>query len=51
MVMGIEVGDEEAGIIGYFWKGSDLFSCFIDSVVFGEANVTRDPDQGNLRPD
>ena len=46
--MGVEIEDGEAD---YFWKGSGLFSCSIDSVVFGEANVTRDPDQGNLRPD
>jgi len=43
-----EVSDGEAGIIGYFWKGSDLFSCLIDSVVFREADVARDPDGSDL---
>ena len=43
-----EVSDEEAGIIGYFWKGSGLFGCLIDSVVFREADVARDPDESNL---
>jgi len=43
-----EVSDEEAGIIGYFWKGSGLFSFFIDSVVFREADVARDPDESDL---
>jgi len=32
-----EVSDGEAGIIGYFWKGSGLFSCLIGSVVFRES--------------
>ena len=43
-----EVSDGEAGIIGYFWKGSGLFSFFIDSVVFREADVARDPDESDL---
>ena len=43
-----EVSDGEAGIIGYFWKGSGLFSCLIDKVVFREAGVTRDPDECDL---
>jgi len=40
-----EIGDGEADKIGYFWKGGGLFSCLIDSVVFREANVSRDPDE------
>ena len=40
-----EIGDGEAGIIGYFWK-SGLFSCLIDNVVFREVNVSREPDEG-----
>ena len=40
--------DEEASIIGYFWKGSGLFSCLIDNVVFREADVARDPDESDL---
>ena len=43
-----EVRDEEAGLIGYFWKGSDLFSCLMDSVVFREVDVARDPDESDL---
>jgi len=43
-----EIGDEEVGKIGYFWKESGQFSCLIDSVVFREANVSRDPDEGDL---
>jgi len=46
--MVFEVSDGEAGIIGYFWKGSGLFSCLIDSVVFREVNVSRDPDKSDL---
>jgi len=46
-----DVANEEAGIIGYFWKGSDLFSCHIDSVVFGEVNMTRDTDESDLVAD
>jgi len=42
------VCDEEAGIIGYFLKGSGLFSCLIDSVVFKETDVARDPVESNL---
>jgi len=42
-----EVSDVEAGIIGYFWKKSGLFSCLIDSVMFREADVTRDPDKSD----
>jgi len=41
--MNFEVRDGEAGIIGYIWKASGLFSCLIDSVVFKEADVARDP--------
>ena len=29
-------------------KGSGLFSCLIDSIVFREADVARDPDERNL---
>jgi len=43
-----EVSDGEAGIIGYFWKGNGLFSYLIDSVVFKEADVARDPDESDL---
>jgi len=43
-----EVSDGEAGIIGYFWKGSGLFSCLTDSIVFREADVARDPDESDL---
>jgi len=43
-----EVGDGEMGIIGYFWRGGGLFSCLIDSVVFKEAGVARDPDESDL---
>ena len=43
--MTFEIGDGEAGKICYIWKGGDLFSCLIDSVVFREANVSRDPDE------
>jgi len=46
-----EVRYGEAGIIGYFWKGSNLFSCVIDSVVFRKADVTRDPDESDLEVD
>jgi len=46
-----EVGDGKADIFGYFWKESGLFSCFIDSVVFGEADVTQDPDESDLEVD
>ena len=46
-----EVSDGEAGIIGYFWKVSGLFSCLIDSVVFRKANISRDPDEGDLGAD
>jgi len=44
----LEVSDEEAGIIGYFWKQSGLFSYFIDSVVFREEDVARDADESDL---
>jgi len=43
-----EVSDGEAGIIDYFWKGSGLSSCLIDSVVFREADVARNPDESDL---
>ena len=43
-----EVSNGGAGIIGYFWKGSGLFSCLVDSVVFGEADVAQDPDESDL---
>ena len=43
-----EISDGEVGIIGYFWKESGLFSCFIDSVVFREADVARAPDESDL---
>jgi len=43
-----EVSDGEAGIIGYFWKGSGLFSCRIDSIMFKEADVARDPGESDL---
>ena len=46
-----EIGDVKAGKIGYLWKGGGLFSCLIDSVVFREANVPRDPDDGDLGAD
>jgi len=46
-----EIGDEEAGKIGYFWKGGGLFSCLIDRVAFRVANVFRDPDEGDLAAD
>jgi len=46
-----EIGDREAGKIGYFRKEGGLFSCLIDSVVFREANVSRDPDEGDLGAD
>jgi len=42
-----KISNEEAGIIGYFWEGSGLFSCRIDSVVFREADVARDPDESD----
>ena len=32
-------------------KGGGLFGCLIDSVVFREANVSRDPDEGDLGAD
>ena len=31
-----EIGDGEAGKIGYFWKGGGLFSCLIDGVMFSK---------------
>ena len=40
-----EIGDGEAGKIGYFW------GCLINSVVFREANVSRDLDEGDLGAD
>jgi len=43
-----DISGGEAGIIGYFWKGSGLFSCLIDNVVFREADVARDPDGSYL---
>jgi len=46
-----EIGDEEARKIGYFWKGGGLFTWLIDSVVFRAANVSRDPDDGDLKAD
>ena len=46
-----EVSDREVGIIGYFWKRSSLFSCLIDSVVFREVDVARDPDESDLGVD
>jgi len=46
--MVFEVSDGEASIIGYFWQGSGLFSCLIDSAVFREANVAGDPDESDL---
>jgi len=47
-----EIGDGEASKIGFFfWKGGSLFSCLIDSVVFRGANVSRDPDKGDLGAD
>jgi len=46
-----EIGDGEAGKFGYFWKGGGQFSCFINSVVFREANVSRDPDEDDLGAD
>jgi len=46
-----EIGDGETGKIGYFWKEGGLFSCLIDSVVFKEVNVPRDPDEGDLGAD
>jgi len=46
-----EIADGEAGKIGYFWKGGNLFSSLIHSVVFREANVFRDPDEGDLGAD
>jgi len=50
-VMIFEIEDGEAGKIVYFWRRGGLFSCFIDSVVFREANVSRNPDEGNLGAD
>ena len=51
-MMIFEIVDEQAGKIDYFWKGGGLFTCLIiDSVVFREANVSRDPDEGDLRAD
>jgi len=47
-MMIFEVSDGEAGITGYFWKESGLLSCLIDSVVFREADVARDPDESDL---
>ena len=46
-----EVRDGKAGIVGYFWRGSGLFSCPIDNVVFREADVARDPDESDLGVD
>ena len=46
-----EIRDGEAGKMGYFWRGGGLFSCLIDSVVFRDANVSRDPDEGDLGAD
>ena len=46
-----EVRGGEAGMISYFWKGSGLFRCLIDSVVFREADVAQDPDESDLRVD
>jgi len=43
-----ELSDGEAGIIRYFWKDSGLFSWLMDSVVFREADVARDPDETDL---
>jgi len=43
-----EVRDGKAGIVGYFWRGSGLFSCPIDNVVFREADVARNPDESDL---
>jgi len=43
--MNFEGEDGEVGIIGYPWKS------LIDSVVFGETNVTRDPDGSGLGAD
>jgi len=42
------MSDGEAGKIDYFWKESGLFSCLIDSVMFREADVARDPDESYL---
>jgi len=47
-VMIFEVSDGEEGIIGYFWSERGLFSCLIDSVVFREVDVARDPDESDL---
>jgi len=46
-----EIGDGEAGKIGYFWEGGGRFGCLIDGVVFREANVSWDPDEGDLGVD
>jgi len=46
-----EVRDGAAGIIDYFRKGSGLFSCLIDSVVFRETDLARDPDESDMRVD
>jgi len=43
-----EVSDGEAGIIGYFWRESGLFSFLIDNVGFREADVARDPVESDL---
>jgi len=49
MIFGVR--DGEVGIIGYFWKGSGLLSCLIDSVGFREADMAWDPDEGDLGVD
>ena len=48
-----KVSDGEAGIIGYFWRGSGLSSCLIDSVavVFREADVAQNPDDSDFGVD
>jgi len=46
-----EIRDGETGKIVNFWKGGGQFSCLIDSVVFREVNVSRNPDEGDLGAD
>jgi len=49
--MTFEVRDGEAGMFDYFWRGSGLFNCLIDSVVFGKVDMARDSDESDLGAD